>query len=43
MPEGFRTTNHAAHSLHYHVILTVKYRHRCLTRPMLQRAYFRPS
>jgi putative transposase len=32
-----RTSNHAAHSLHYHVILTIKYRHDCLTREMLDR------
>ena len=37
MPEGFQTSNHAAYSLHYHVILTVKYRHKCLTAPMLTR------
>lgn len=37
MPDGLNTSNHAAFSLHYHVILTVKYRHKCLTRPMLER------
>lgn len=37
MPDGLRTMNHAAFSLSYHVILTVKYRHRCITAPMLER------
>ncbi|MFN3982786.1 MAG: IS200/IS605 family transposase [Caldilinea sp.] len=37
MPEGLRTSNHAAYSLHYHIILTVKYRHKCLTGEMLRR------
>lgn len=37
MPDGLQTSNHAAYSLHYHVILTVKYRHKCITREMLER------
>lgn len=37
MRDGFQTSNHAAYSLHYHIILTVKYRHRCITAEMLQR------
>lgn len=37
MRDGFQTSNHAAYSLHYHVILTVKYRHRCITAEMLER------
>lgn len=37
MPDCPRTSNHAAFSLHYHVILTIKYRNRCLTAPMLER------
>lgn len=32
-----RTSNHAAFSLTYHVILTVKYRHRCINAAMLER------
>ena len=37
MPKDFKTSNHAAYSLHYHLILTVKYRHRCITAEMLER------
>lgn len=37
LPKVFRTGNHAAFRLTYHVILTVKYRHWCLTAPMLDR------
>jgi len=37
MPDGLKTSSHAAYSLHYHVILTVKYRHRCITGEMLER------
>lgn len=29
-----KTSSHAAFSLHYHIILSVKYRHRCITREM---------
>ena len=32
-----RTMSHAAFSLTYHVILTVKYRHRCINAAMLSR------
>lgn len=37
METKLQTSNHAAYSIHYHVILTVKYRHRCITSQMLQR------
>jgi putative transposase len=37
MSDGLKTSNHAAYSLHYHVILTVKYRHKCITGQMLER------
>lgn len=37
MHDGFKTSNHAAYSLHYHVILTVKYRNKCITVEMLER------
>ncbi len=37
MNDGFKTRNHAAYSLHYHIILTVKYRHKCITAEMLER------
>lgn len=37
MPDSLRTSNHAAYSLHYHVILTVKYRNKCLTGALLAR------
>lgn len=37
MPDGLQTSSHAAYSLHYHVILTVKYRHKCITGEMLER------
>ena len=37
MPSGLRTSNHAAFSLHYHVILTIKYRNRCINAAMLER------
>lgn len=37
MPDGLQTSNHAAYSLNYHIILTVKYRHRCITKEMLER------
>ena len=32
-----KTQNHAAFSLHYHIILTVKYRNKCINLPMLDR------
>ena len=37
MTDGLQTSNHAAYSLHYHIILTIKYRNKCLTREMLER------
>ena len=37
MPDGLRTNSHAAFSLHYHIILTVKYRHKAINRAMLKR------
>lgn len=37
MKNGLNTSSHAAYSLHYHVILTVKYRHKCITIEMLAR------
>lgn len=37
METRLKTANHAAHSLHYHVILTIKYRNKCLTGEMLDR------
>jgi len=37
MGDMLNTSNHAAFSLHYHVILTIKYRNKCLTQAMLQR------
>ena len=37
MTDGLKTSNHAVYSLHYHVILTVKYRHKCITGQMLER------
>lgn len=37
MTDKLNTSNHAAYSLHYHVILTIKYRTKCLTQAMLQR------
>lgn len=37
MTDGLKTSNHAAYSLYYHVILTVKYRHKCITGQMLER------
>ncbi len=32
-----RTSNHSAYRLHYHLVLSMKYRHQCLTGPMLSR------
>lgn len=37
MPDGLRTSNHAASRLRYHVVLTIKYRNKCLTASMLVR------
>jgi len=37
MKDGINTSNHAAYSLHYHIILSIKYRHKCLTEQMLER------
>lgn len=37
MTDGLRTSNHAAYSLHYHIILSIKYRHKCVTEEMLER------
>ena len=37
MKDGLNTSNHAAYSLHYHIILTVKYRHKCITSEMMLR------
>jgi putative transposase len=37
MADGFRTSNHAAFSPHYRVILTVKYLHKAITAPMRAR------
>jgi putative transposase len=37
MSGELQTSNHAAYSLHYHVVLTVKYRNRCITTEMLER------
>lgn len=32
-----RTLNHSAFRLYYHLVIVMKYRHKCLTAPMLQR------
>ena len=32
-----KTANHAAFRLHYHLVLSMKYRHKCLTATMLDR------
>ena len=32
-----RTSNHSAYRLYYHLVLSMKYRHKCLTGPMLER------
>jgi putative transposase len=37
MSDGLKISNHAAFSLNYHVIFTIKYRHKCLTAEMLER------
>ena len=36
-PAGLNTSNHAAFSLTYHVILSIKYRHNCINLEMLER------
>lgn len=37
MKSDLKTSNHAAFSLHYHIILTVKYRHKAINAKMLAR------
>lgn len=37
MKTSFRTNSHAAFSIHYHIILSVKYRKKCITADMLNR------
>ena len=37
MQDRLQTSSHAAFSLHYHIILSIKYRHKCLTSEMLHR------
>ncbi len=37
MSDRLKTSNHAAYSLNYHIIFTIKYRHKCLTAEMLER------
>jgi putative transposase len=37
MSDGLKTSNHAAYSLNYHNIFTIKYRYKCLTGEMLER------
>ena len=37
MSDGLKTSNHAAYSLQYHIILSIKYRHKCLTAEMMER------
>ncbi|NLC22229.1 MAG: IS200/IS605 family transposase [Halomonadaceae bacterium] len=32
-----RTSNHSAYRIYYHLVLSMKYRHKCLTGPMLDR------
>lgn len=32
-----KTHNHSAYRLFYHIVLAVKYRHKCITQPMLER------
>lgn len=34
---SLRTSNHSAYRLYYHLVLSMKYRHKCLTAPMLAR------
>lgn len=34
-PIALRASGHAAFALHFHVVFVTKYRHKCLTRPML--------
>lgn len=35
--EILKTQNHSAFRLQYHIVFVVKYRHKCITAPMLQR------
>lgn len=35
--QTLRTRSHSAFRLHYHLVLTVKYRHKCITKEMLER------
>lgn len=35
--DPLKTQNHSAFKLYYHIILTVKYRKKCITAPMLMR------
>jgi len=37
MSKGFKTKNHAAFRLQYHVVFVIKYRHQCLNGEMLSR------
>lgn len=37
MKTNFRTNSHAAFSLHYHIILSIKYRNKCITQEMMVR------
>ena len=34
---SLRTRSHSAYRLYYHLVLSMKYRHKCLTAPMLDR------
>lgn len=34
---SLKTCNHSAYRLYYHLVLSMKYRHPCLTAPMLER------
>lgn len=35
--QTLNTASHSAYRLYYHIVFTVKYRHRCITAEMLQR------
>lgn len=35
--QSLRTRSHAAYRLYYHLVLSVKYRHKCINAPMLSR------
>lgn len=39
MADSLKTSNHSAYSLHYRIVLSVKYRHKCLTGEMLGRLH----